>query len=235
VRRRIAALGVNGFAAYRERLEGDPQEWQALDRFCHITMSRFFRDRGIFNCLRTSILPAIAECARLERRPARCWSAGCASGEEPYSIRFLWDLGVSCAGPNTGMSIVATDINDALLARAREGCYGRTSLREIPPKLIPHAFERVGPRFCVQHQHREGVMFLKQGLRSGAPSGPFDIILCRYLAFTYFARSLQQKVLGLIAERLIPNGFLVVGSHEQLADARFVSVGGIQHVFTKLN
>lgn len=235
VRHRITALGLSGFAAYRERLERDSQEWQVLDQFCHITMSRFFRDRGVFDCLRTSILPTVADRAQSERRPARCWSAGCASGEEPYSIRMLWDIGLSRAGPNTEMSIVATDIDDALLARARKGCYGRTSLREVPPELIARAFEHAGSRFCIQKQHRDGVIFLKQDLRSEAPRGPFDLILCRYLAFTYFASSLQQKVLTAFAERLVPNGFLVVGSHEQLADARFASIAGMPHVFTNVN
>jgi len=233
VRHRIAALGLSGFAAYRERLEGDAHEWQVLDQFCRITMSRFFRDRGVFDCLRTGILPAIAERARSERRPARCWSAGCASGEEPYSIRMLWNIGLNCGGPDPGMSTIATDIDDALLARARDGCYNRNSLREVPSELIARAFDRVGSRFCIQEQHREGVMFLKQDLRSEAPPGQFDLILCRYLAFTYFAPSLQQNVLRRLAERLVPNGFLVVGSHEQSADAHFVSVAGMPHVFIK--
>lgn len=229
VRRRIATLGLNGFAAYRERLEAGPRP--VLPRH-EVTL---FRDRGVFDCLRTSILPAIAERARSERRPARCWSAGCASGEEPYSIRILWDIGLSCAVPNREILIVATDIEDVLLARARSGCYDRTSLREVPPELIPHAFKRDGSRFCIHDEYRQGVMFAKQDLRSEAPAGPFDIILCRHLAFTYFAPSLRQKVLRMMTERLTPNGFLVVGSHEQLADARFVSAARMPHVFTKVD
>jgi chemotaxis protein methyltransferase CheR len=122
VRQRIVALGLSGFAAYRERLEGDAREWQVLDQFCHITMSRFFRDRGVFDCLRTRILPTVAERARSERRPARCWSAGCASGEEPYSIRILWDIGLSC-GPKAEMSIVATDTRCRFCFRCRHAAY----------------------------------------------------------------------------------------------------------------
>ncbi|MCA6114643.1 hypothetical protein J6524_06880 [Bradyrhizobium sp. WSM 1738] len=233
MRQRIAALGLSGFAAYRERLEGDAQEWQVLDQFCHITISRFLRDRGVFDHLRTSILPAVAERARSERRAARCWSAGCASGEEPYSIRMLWDIELDCGNPRTKMSIVATDIDDALLARARDGCYSRSSLREVRPELIARAFEQTGSRLCIQAQYREGVIFLKQDLRSEAPPGPFDLILCRYLAFTYFAPSLQQRILRVFAARLVPNGFLVVGSHENVADPRFPSIAGMPHVFTR--
>jgi chemotaxis protein methyltransferase CheR len=231
VRHRIKALGLGGFASYRQRLEADPQEWRILDQCCHITISRFFRDRAVFECLRSSILPAIAERAQSEWRQARCWSAGCASGEEPYSLRILWNLTVR--GASDALSIVATDVDEALLGRARDGCYGPTSLREVPPELMSQAFTGAGSRFCVRPQHREGVNFLKQDLRSEAPSGPFDIILCRNIALTYFVPPLRQRILSIIADRLNPEGFLVVGTHEAVDDVRFVSGPGMPHVFTK--
>jgi chemotaxis protein methyltransferase CheR len=232
VKRRISALGLNGFGSYRERLESEPQEWQVLDQCCHITISRFFRDRAVFECLRSSVLPATAERARFERRQAHCWSAGCASGEEAYSLRILWNLVVR--GASDGLSIVGTDVDEALLARAREGCYGHNSLRENPAELTAQAFARAGSRFCVRPQYREGVKFLKQDLRLEAPPGPFDMILCRNIAFTYFAPVLRQKVLTIVADRLIPNGFLVVGTHEEVDDERFVAYG-MSHIFTKVS
>jgi chemotaxis protein methyltransferase CheR len=232
VKRRIDALGLNGFAAYRQRLEDDPQEWRVLDQCCHITISRFFRDRTVFEGLRGSVLPAIAERARSQRRQARCWSAGCASGEEPYSLRILWNLAVK---GDPSLSIVATDVDEALLRRARDGCYGRTTLREIPPELTLQAFARDGSRFCVRPQYREGVEFLKQDLRSEAPPGRFDIVLCRNIAFTYFIPLLRQKVLAIIADSLIPNGFLVVGTHEQIDHPRFVAAPRMSHIFLKVS
>jgi chemotaxis protein methyltransferase CheR len=231
VRRRINALGLNSFISYRERLEIDPHEWQILDQCCRVTMSRFFRDRGIFDCLRNSILPAVAERARSERRRAHCWSVGCASGEEPYSVRILWDAGVS--GLGVELAIVATDVDKQFLERAREGCYARTSLREVPPELLAQAFAQTGPRFCIRPQYRQGIIFVRQDLRSQAPAGPFDIVLCRNLAFTYFAPTLREKTLDIIAERLVANGFLVVGMHQQIDDARFVSAPGMPHAFIK--
>jgi chemotaxis protein methyltransferase CheR len=233
VRRRIDALGLNGFASYRARLETDPREWQVFDRCCHITMSRFFRDRGVFDCLRTSVLPTIAERARSEGRQARCWSAGCASGEEPYSVRILWNIEAATPGRNIELAIVATDVDESLLERARDGCYGRTSLREVRPELVPQAFAQTGSLFCIRQQYREGVMFLKQDLRSEAPPGPFDIVLCRNLALTYFAPVLRQKTLAMIAERLVTDGFLVVGAHEQVRNPRFVAAPGRPHIFRK--
>ena len=121
--RRMRDLGLDNFIAYRAKLEVDPTEWRVLDECCHITISRFFREKAIFEVLRTRVLPDIAACAERERRSAQAWSAGCASGEEPYTIKILWDIGVAHAYPAVSIAIVATDVDDAMLARARNGCF----------------------------------------------------------------------------------------------------------------
>jgi chemotaxis protein methyltransferase CheR len=210
--RRMSRLGLDGFAAYRARLATDPQEWRALDACCHITISRFFRDRGVFEILRTRVLPDIAARAVREGREARAWSAGCASGEEPYTCKILWDLEMDAAG----LSVVATDIDESVLERARAACYEPSSLRELPEKLVTKGFERMGRRLCVRPRHREGVTIVRQDLRLDAPAGPFDLVLCRNLAFTYFTLPLQRQVLARIKERLAPRGYLVIGAHERL-------------------
>jgi chemotaxis protein methyltransferase CheR len=216
VKRRMRDLQLADFAAYQARLQADPAEWQLLDQSCHITISRFFRDRGVFESLRKRVLPDIAARAKRERREARAWSIGCASGEEPYTVKILWDLEVAGSCPGVFLSITATDVDETMLMRARKGCFDPTSLRELPPHLVRQAFDHVGQLFCVRQQHREGIDFLFQDLRLEAPSPFFDLILCRYVAFTYFALPLQRQVLGRIVERLLPNGYLVIGSHERL-------------------
>ncbi len=96
--RRLRDLGLDNFIAYQAKLEGDPTEWRLLDQCCHITISRFFRDRTVFELLRTPrVLPDIAACAAREDRNAEVWSVGCASGEEPYTIKILWDVEVARA------------------------------------------------------------------------------------------------------------------------------------------
>ncbi len=216
LKRRMAELGLDDFADYRARLEADPPEWQKFDDCCHITISRFYRDRSVFDALRERVLPAIAARAMAERREARIWSAGCTSGEEPYTLKILWDLEVAAAHPGAAVSITATDVDEAMLARARSACFAPNSLRELPAHLVGQAFDRIGPQLCVKPRHREAIQFLAQDLRSQAPPGRFDLILCRYLAFTYFALSLQQQVLACMLERLLPHGFLVIGTHENL-------------------
>ncbi len=218
IERRLGDLGLEDLAAYRARLEADPAEWRVLDACCHITISRFFRDRRTFEVLRTRVLPAIAVRAKQQRRGARIWSAGCASGEEPYTLKILWDLEVAVSCPGVALRVVASDVDAIMLRRAQDAQFAATSLRELPPDLIARAFERTGALYRVKTQHRDGIEFLDQDLRLQAPEPRFDLILCRYVAFTYFAPPLQQQVLGRMLERLLPGGYLVIGAHEELPD-----------------
>jgi chemotaxis protein methyltransferase CheR len=216
LKQRMRDLGLENYSAYRGRLEADPSEWRVFDECCHITISRFFRDRGIFETVRRQVLPDIAARAKREGRDAQVWSAGCASGEEPYTLKILWDTEVASAYPGVSLSIIASDVDKAMLMRAREGCFEPTSLHELPPPLIEQAFDRLGPQYCVKPKHREGIEFLDQDLRREMPPRIFDLILCRYVVFTYFAVPLQRKVLASMLERLRPWGYLVIGTHEQL-------------------
>src|SRR5947209_7509623 len=108
LKRRIATLGLEGFAGYRERLEADPREWQAVVACCRILTSRFFRGQCVFAALRRHVLPEIGARAQRERRAARCWCAGCAAGEEPYTVKILWH-GTRRATAPGALSVIATD------------------------------------------------------------------------------------------------------------------------------
>jgi len=216
LKRRMHLLGLPGFVAYRDRLDADPDEWRVVDECCRVTISRFFRDRRVFEILGEHVLPGIAQQARSQQRDAQCWSVGCASGEEPYTVRLLWDLKTGAAAR---LSIVATDVDDAVLARARKGCYPGASLRELPADLVARGFEEGDRFFRIFERHRRDITFMHHDVRSDFMPGLFDLILCRNLAFTYFAPRLQCRVLERLAERLQPNGLLVIGVQERLPDA----------------
>jgi chemotaxis protein methyltransferase CheR len=235
LKRRMNDLRLADFAAYRARLEADPAEWRILDDLSHITISRFFRDRGVFEVLRRRVLPEIAARAKQQGRAAQIWSAGCASGEEPYTLKILWDLEVASSFPHVSLSVIATDVDKTMLARAREGCFEATSLHELPPPLVGQAFDQVGTRFYVKPRHRQNIEFLCQDLRVETPTSVFDLILCRYVAFTYFAPPLQRRVLDGIVGRLSPDGYLMIGTHERLPDDRveLLPLAGARQIFTK--
>lgn len=214
---RMQGLGLPDADAYRSRLEADPREWTALAACLRVTVSRFFRDRRVFQLLAGSVLPRLAD-AVLQRgeRTLRAWSAGCAGGEEPYSLSILWACGLQARWPGLSLSILATDVDDAVLGRAVAACYPRSSLREVPDDWAAAAFHREDGRFCLRPELRAPVRFLRQDLCAELPEESFHLILCRNLAFTYFAEALQRRIAASLKNRLAPGGFLVLGRHEHL-------------------
>lgn len=216
--KRLHALGLRDLGAYRARLEACPEEWTELDALLGIPISRFYRDRGVFDLLQSQVLPALAHAAIADARTAlHCWSAGCASGEEPYTLAMLWQLRLQPMFPQLKMHVVATDLDSTLLARAKAGCYRRSSLRELPTDLLAQAFEPHHDALCVRAPFRT-VQFVQQDLRTAMPEDPFDIVLCRNVILTYFAAPMQQHLMRRIASRLRIGGALLIGIHESLPD-----------------
>jgi chemotaxis protein methyltransferase CheR len=221
IRRRLEGLGL-GADEYRTRLERDSRERALLDSFCRITISRFWRDRAVFDRLRDDLLPARAALARSRgERTLRCWSAGCASGEEPYSLSLAFRLAVAPRFPGLKLEILATDADPAVLARARLARYPPGALRELPPGWGDAAFEPADGERRLRAGWRRGVAFRRQDLRRRMPAGPFHLVLCRNLAFTYFDEPLQRQVLRRLCARLAPGGLLVLGVHERLPSGDF--------------
>jgi len=221
VGRRPRELGLGDLDAYRAYLRDHPDEWARLDADCRIPISRFYRDRGVFDYLGRSALPEVAESAAARgRRRLRCWSAGCASGEEVYTLRVLWDLSVQPirpgVGPGVGFEILGTDADAALLRRAEAARYQGGSLKDLPAAWRDAAFTGDGKAFVLRPEFRRDVAFQEADIRHRQPDGPFDLVLCRNLVFTYFAPGLQAALQRAIAARLAPGGYLAIGAHERL-------------------
>ena len=215
--RRIQALKLSGLAEYAIYLSEHVTEWTELAALCLIPISRFYRDRGVFDLLGEEILPELAkEAISHHLAVVRCWSAGCAAGEEPYTLSLVWDHRVEPSYPQVRLAILATDIAEHLLERARAACYSWSSLKEIPPAWIDRAFDRRNSLYCLREHWKVGIEFRHQDIRLEQPSGKFDLILCRNVVFTYFSGSGQRDVLARLTERLRPGGILVIGRHESL-------------------
>ena len=218
IQRRMLTLGLAGYDAYRDHLEVQPEEWQTLDGLCRITISRFYRDKSVFDLLGSTIFPGLAQRASSRERPlVSVWSAGCGSGEEPYTVALLWEYVLKHDYPECDVEILATDSNKLLLRRATDARYSKNALREIPVEW-DGAFECCADEFVLHPRHRERVHFAAHDLRTELPSGPFDMVLCRNLAFTYFDDELQREVVSRIEQVLRPGGYLVIGTHEVLPE-----------------
>jgi chemotaxis protein methyltransferase CheR len=211
---RLKALGLADLDAYRRHLATRPEEWRELDALCGIPVSRFYRDRAIYDAFARSVLPELAESAA-PRSALAAWSAGCASGEEPYTLALIWAISLQPRFPAVTLRIVATDSDAEVLTRARAGRYAASSLKELPRDIRTQGFEEQDGSWRIRDRFRV-VSFVQQDLRAAMPEGPFDLILCRNVVLTYYSPPLRDALLERIVDRLRPGGALVVGAHESV-------------------
>jgi chemotaxis protein methyltransferase CheR len=238
VDRRRRSLGLATLAAYRDYLGANADEWGVLRSLCSIPISRFYRDQGVFEALEHMVLPALAGAAGV--RPSRtvnCWSAGCASGEEPYTLAILWRLRLAERHPGLAFRVLATDVDKELLGRAAIACYSCSSLKEVPAEWREQGFERRDGAYCLREDFRAMVTFARRDLSEAIPDERFDLILCRNVALTYFEPELQCRVVRRIAAALHAGGALVVGIHESLPPGidEFVPWPAARAVFRRLS
>ncbi|MCK5063886.1 MAG: hypothetical protein KAQ97_01315, partial [Candidatus Fermentibacteraceae bacterium] len=219
IQKRIVQLELPSIDAYRSYLIAHPEEWPILDRCCWVTVSRFYRDRGVFDRLFRDVLPETARLALdAGEKMVSCWSVGCASGEEAYTLVIGWKMLWSLHFPSLTLDVVATDIDPDLLNRARTGCYTAGSLKELPETWRDSAFEQSGKKWFLKSKYQNSVAFHQEDIRIIMPAGSFHLILCRNLVFTYFDVGLQQEILNRLKQHLVPGGVLVIGCHETLPD-----------------
>ena len=222
IKKRMAELELGSIQAYRDYLEKHNSEMQVLDGLLNITISRFYRDRGVFDTIGTSIIPALAENAlQNQQEQVRCWSAGSASGEEAYTLAILWEMAfLPESASDLSVQILATDRNDLMIERAEKGIYPEGTLKELPGEWKSQFFEKEENEYRIRDRFRQDVTFLKQDIRSELPDGTFDLILCRNLVFTYFREDLQHNIFRAILKKLNPGACLVIGNHESLPEGQ---------------
>jgi chemotaxis protein methyltransferase CheR len=217
IRRRIGGrlqeLGFSSFAGYRSYLLAHGEEQRFLTGQLTVTISRFWRNRSLFDSLACTWVPALV--ARLQPgEPFRVWSAGCASGEEPYSLLLVWEERFVATGHK--LLLVATDADRRCLRRAREGRYPASSLRELPPDLRRRYFATEVGDSVIDMKFRERVVWLEHNLFWDPPFPDNHLILCRNVAYTYFTEPVQHEITRSFHEALPPGGLLVIGRKDQL-------------------
>jgi chemotaxis protein methyltransferase CheR len=215
---RINELELLSFQTYQDYLLSHSAEWDILDSLCFITISRFYRDKKVFQIVSDQILIHLAKQVSVTHRsPVQIWSAGCCSGEEPYTLKILWEYEIkNRLKVDVGLCITATDNTEQLLQRAHKGKYFKGSLKELPDSLLKKAFHQDGQYYFIKKEFREGITFRREDIRQSLPEQLFDLILCRNLVFTYFDQNLQREILDKLMTHLQTGGFLIIGAHEKL-------------------
>ena len=216
--RRLLQLKLSNMAAYKEYLETHETEWRVLDSFCYITISRFYRDKRVSDTIQSKVFQELAQNAiAANQKELRVWSAGCCAGEEAYTLQILWLLSIVPALKKPlPLKIIATDRDALVLERAHKAVYSYGSIKDLPKDIVPAAFDKVGDEFRLKERFKENVEFHKQNILLQMPDGPFDLLLCRNLVFTYFSEEKQREFIQNSCERLKPGGFLIIGHSEAL-------------------
>jgi len=215
--KRLRALDLHNFRDYLKHVFDDKtaQELRTMIDCLTTNKTSFFRENKHFNYMRTRILPEV----RNSGKGMRLWSAGCSSGEEPYSIAMLLKEELPTVDP-TRLKILATDISDTMLAKARAAEYDRQSLAEIPPNCFVKYFTPVSSGsnqlYRVDESIKRMIRFARLNLMADWPmKGPFDLIFCRNVMI-YFDNYTQQKLVRRFWDILAPGGHLFVGHSESL-------------------
>ncbi len=203
VNRRLSELALD-YSSYRRYLDDHPDEWATLDAMCRVSISRFYRDRGVWERLVQEVLPSLQQ----PKRRIACLSLGAASGEEPYTLAMV----------APGADIVAVERDEGLLARAHAGVYPRGNARDLPDELLSRHFDVDEDCIRLHADVKAAVHFERRDIRQSMPEGPFDLVLCRNLAFTYFDEQTQRAMVAAIAARLRDGGALVLGRHEAVPE-----------------
>ena len=217
--KRMRALSIASVSEYLDLVDRDASRAELAEMVDVLTTNKtsFFREADHFRLLQETIFPSLER----GRGEVRLWSAGCSSGEEPYTIAMVAreTMGASASR----VRILATDISARVLEKARQGVYDADQLDDVPPTLRRNHFEPVPgahDRLRVVAGTREMVQFARLNLMGDWPMrGPFDVILCRNVMI-YFDKPTQERLVSRYAALLAPGGYLFVGHSESLSGLR---------------
>ncbi len=214
IERRMRLCELCSLAAYATRLRENDREAQVLLRDLLVSVTHFFRDPDPWRALERRIVPRLFE-GRGSSDHVRVWVAGCATGEEAYSIAML--LAEHAADPITAPSVqvFATDIDKGALLKARAGLYAPNDCSDLAPERLQRFFVKQGDAYRVRRELREMILFAPHDILADPPFSHLDLVICRNLLI-YLDRTAQQRILRLFHFALRPEGVLFLGDCESV-------------------
>jgi two-component system CheB/CheR fusion protein len=214
VRKRMQEVGVDSFPDYSDYLETHPDEFTALFNTILINVTGFFRDAAAWDVIAKEVIPRIIE-GKSPSDPIRVWSAGCASGEEAYTLAILLAEALGSNEYRQRVKIYGTDVDDDALTAARHASYSQKSLEDVPDDLRERYFERVNGAYGFRKDLRRTVIFGRIDLLQDAPISRVDLLVCRN-TLMYFNADAQARVLARLLFALSDRGYLMLGKAETL-------------------
>jgi len=213
VQKRMQSVNIERFGDYSDYLEVHPEEFAQLFNVILINVTSFFRDEQAWDYVRDKVLPEVVS-ARPEE-PVRVWSAGCASGEETYSLAMLLAEALGRDGFRDRVKIYATDADEQALNQARAAAYTETQLTGVPRNLIDKYFTQDSDRFVFDKDLRRSVIFGRHDLVQDAPISRVSLLVCRN-TLMYFNTEAQSRILARFHFALAEHGILFLGKAEML-------------------
>ena len=234
---RMRAKNAHTYADYAGVLDTDPVEYDKLVETLTINVSKFFRNPVTFACIATKVLP---ELWTSKSPTIRIWSAGCATGEEPYSIAVLCREHAMASNDPARLNrvrIVGSDVDRDAVSAASKGRYHTASFAEASPAVVDKYFPLEHGMHSVSPEIRNLVAFeTRDLLDGGSPGGRVHMILCRNVII-YFTRATQERLFERFHELLLPGGFLVLGKVETLlgkSREMFAPVSSRERIYRRL-
>ncbi len=215
VQRRMQVLGTATGEEYLDRLRDNPVEADLLFRDLLINVTCFFRDSEVFNTLRRDVIPELIK-DKGAGDTIRIWAPGCSSGEEAYSLAILMAEALSRTRARPTVQIFATDIDEAMLQKARMAAYPHSAVKDVPLELLDRYFFAQEDDYVLMQPIRDMVRVSNHNLIKDAPFSRVDMIVCRNLLI-YLDVPLQQRLIPVFHYALRVRGWLVLGSAENIA------------------
>ena len=233
VRHRMDQAGYTTFDEYLDALQAGSDEFAALFNTILINVTAFFRDPEAWEFIKADVIPRLLA-ERSPNDPIRVWSAGCASGQEAYSLAMLLAESLGADDFRQRVKIYATDIDEEALGEARAASYDARSVESVPPDLLGRYFEQVNGRYAFRKDVRRAVIFGRNDLVKDAPISRVDLLVCRN-TLMYLNAETQRNVLGRLHFALASQGTLFLGHAEMLLSHsdRFTPLNLKHRVFRK--
>lgn len=215
---RLRATGARDYLDYLRILKSNPDEYTTLMNELTINVTQFFRDADVYAKLRDSVFPDLIKAkSAMGSRTLRIWSAGCASGEEPYSLAILIEKALGDEALTWNVRVLGSDFDEKSLARARQGVYQDLEMLDgVDAERYFEISEKYETKvFRVKDEIKRRVRFEKINLLAEGESRHFDMVLCRNVLI-YFGRQVQNKIIVTLASTILRDGYLVLGKSETL-------------------
>jgi two-component system CheB/CheR fusion protein len=235
VNKRMQTVQIQGYSNYLDYLEVHPEEFNSLFNTLLINVTSFFRDRPTWDYLSSEIIPRILN-AKEPKEPLRVWTAGCASGEEAYTIAIVLVEALGAEQFRERVKIYATDVDEEALSQARQATYLDRQLSGLMAEQIEQFFEQTDDRYNFRKDLRRAVIFGRHDLIQDAPISKIDLLVCRN-TLMYFNAETQSRILARFHFALRDSGFMVLGKAEMLLTRSnlFTPVHLRYRIFTKVS